>query len=342
MKRVVICSDGTWQTPNQDNATHVLEMARAVLPTAPDGTTQVVFYDWGVGTDNWLNRLVGGISGKGIDKNIRDCYRFLVHNYEDGDEIYLFGFSRGAYTVRSLAGLIRNCGILKKAKADKIDDAYALYRRRDADPKSKKAKKFRRKHSREATVRFIGVWDTVGALGIPLRGLSALTAQRYKFHDVKLSSRVPFAYHALSIDERRRPFRPSLWKAEPKPGQTVEQVWFAGVHSDVGGSLDPVLGMPSLDWMKERASYVGLALDETLAPPDEDECPPKAIKPAGWLGRTVARLRERLSQPRPIIGDGTQWVHPSALDHYASSPSGAPVNLAAYLAGPEARVYGEG
>ena len=123
MKRIVICSDGTWQTPNQDNATHVLEMARAVLPTARDGTTQVVFYDWGVGTDNWLNRMVGGISGKGIDKNIRDCYRFLAYNYQDGDEIYLFGFSRGAYTVRSLAGLIRNCGILTKAKAGKIDCA---------------------------------------------------------------------------------------------------------------------------------------------------------------------------------------------------------------------------
>ena len=339
MKRIVICSDGTWQTPNQDNATHVLEMARAVLPTAPDGTTQVVFYDWGVGTENWLNRLVGGISGKGIDKNIRDCYRFLAHNYEDGDEIYLFGFSRGAYTVRSLAGLVRNCGVLTKAEAGRLPEAYTMYRRHDAGPNSEVAKTFRSRNSREATVKFIGVWDTVGALGIPLCGLSALTAHRYKFHDVKLSSRVPFAYHALAIDERRRPFRPSLWEAQTKEGQTVEQVWFAGVHSDVGGSLDPVLGKPSFDWMKERASSAGLALDETLASPAE--CAPPTSKPDGLLGRTVARLRERLSQPRPIGGDDTQWVHPSALDHYASSPSGAPANLASYLARPDARIYGE-
>ncbi len=262
MKRIVICSDGTWQTPNQDNITHVLEMARAVLPTAPDGTAQVVFYDWGVGTESWINRLVGGVSGKGIDKNIRDCYRFLAHNYEDGDEIYLFGFSRGAYTVRSLAGLIRNCGILTKAEAGRLPEAYAMYRRHDAGPNSEVAKTFRSRNSREAMVRFIGVWDTVGALGIPLRGLSKLTAHRYEFHDVELSRYVQHASHALAIDERRGPFRPSLWQAKPKEGQIVEQVWFAGVHSDVGGSLDPALGMPSFDWMKERASSAGLALDE--------------------------------------------------------------------------------
>ena len=339
MKRVVICSDGTWQTPNQDNATHVLEMARAVLPTAPDGTTQVVFYDWGVGTDNWLNRLVGGISGKGIDKNIRDCYRFLVHNYEDGDEIYRFGFSRGAYTVRSLAGLIRNCGILTKAKADKIGCAYKLYRRREAGPDCAEAEDFRSEHSREATVKFIGVWDTVGALGIPLRGLSKLTAQRYKFHDVKLSRRVPYAYHALAIDERRRPFRPSLWEVQTNKGQIVEQVWFAGVHSDVGGAPDEELGNPSFDWMKDRASSAGLALGET--PVSSSECPNKANEPAGSLGRTVARLREGLAQPRPIGGDDTQWVHPSALTHYAGAPSGVPANLAVYLARSDARIYGE-
>ena len=124
MKRIVICSDGTWQTPRQANVTHVVEMARAVLPTAPDGTTQVVFYDASVGTEGWINRLVGGISGKGIQQNIRDCYRSLIYNYEDGDEIYLFGFSRSAYTVRSLAGLICNCGMLTKAGAVRQPEAY--------------------------------------------------------------------------------------------------------------------------------------------------------------------------------------------------------------------------
>ena len=268
MKRIVICSDGTWQTPRQPNTTHVVEMARVVLPTAPDGTTQVVFYDWGVGTEGWGNRLLGGLSGKGIEQNIRDCYRFVMHNYEDGDEIYLFGFSRGAYTVRSLAGLVRNCGVLKKKRASKLPCAYEMYRRRDAGPNSDEAQAFRATHSRETTIRFIGVWDTVGALGIPVRGLSRLTARRHEFHDVELSRYVKHACHALAIDERRGPFRPSLWRAEPKEGQLVEQVWFAGVHGDVGGSLDEGLGKPAFEWMKERASYAGLALDETPRVPD--------------------------------------------------------------------------
>ena len=132
MKRIVTCSDGTWQTPVQANTTRVIEMARAVLPTTPDAAVKVVFYGWGVGTESRANRLAGGISGKGIERNIRDCYRFLVHNYDDGDGIYLFGFSRGAYTVRSLAALIRNCGVLRKAEAGRLSEAYRMYCRNGA------------------------------------------------------------------------------------------------------------------------------------------------------------------------------------------------------------------
>ena len=341
MKRIVICSDGTWQTPVQANTTHVIEMARAVLPTAPDGTVQVVFYDWGVGTESWANRLAGGVSGKGIERNIRDCYRFLVHNYEHGDKMYLFGFSRGAYTVRSLAGLIRNCGVLRKAEAGRLPEAYRMYRRNDAAPDSEEAKTLRSAYSREATIEFIGVWDTVGALGIPLRGLSKLTAHRHEFHDVELSGYVKHGCHALAIDEWRRPFRPSLWQAQPKPGQIVEQVWFSGEHSDVGGSGNPALGKPAFAWMKERASDAGLVLDETtIFTPD---CPPTPTgnNLPGWLGRIGARVRGLMSEPRQIGGDGTQWVHPSARDRHASDASGVSANPAKYLASPEARIYGE-
>lgn len=356
MKRIVICSDGTWQTPNQEDTTHVVEMARAVLPSASDGTPQVVFYDWGVGTESWAIRLAGGISGKGIQRNIRDCYRFLMHNYEDGDEIYLFGFSRGAYTVRSLAGMIRNCGVLRKTEAARLEEAYSMYRRNDAAPNSDEAKRFRSACSREATITFIGVWDTVGSLGIPVKGLSKLTARRHEFHDVELTSYVKHACHALAIDENRGPFQPSLWKAQPKPGQIVEQVWFSGMHSDVGGTSDPKLGKPAFTWMKERASHSGLVLSETLA------TPARANEPVGPLARVITWLRELwniswrrasntkvvawifglLSQPRHIGGDGTQSVHPTARDRYINAPSGSPANLAKYLASPEASVYGEG
>ena len=334
MKRIVICSDGTWQTPNQKNPTHVVEMARTVSPTAPDGTTQVVFYDWGVGTEVWMRRIAGGISGQGIRRNIRDCYRFLVHNYEDGDEVYLFGFSRGAYTVRSLAGLIRNCGVLRKTEAAWIDEAYDMYCRNDAAPESEEAKRFRSAHSQDVSITFIGVWDTVGALGIPVRGLSKWTDSLRQFHDVELSSYVKYGCHALAIDERRGPFRPSLWQAKPKPGQIVEQVWFSGEHSDVGGAADPTLGEPALAWMKERASYAGLAFDSTPATPTPTQ-------KAGWLKQIMARLgrllaillaqasivtgvawlQRQLSPSRQIGLDETQSVHPSARDRYAGDPS---------------------
>ena len=344
MKRIVICSDGTWQRPGQAVPTQVTRLARAVLPKAPDGTAQVVFYDAGVGTEGgWLYRVLGGVSGRGLEKNIRDCYRFLVHNYEDGDEIYLFGFSRGAYTVRSLAGLVRNCGVLKNPEAERLPEAYKMYRRTDAAPDSKGPQAFRACYSREAEITFIGVWDTVGALGIPLRGLGKLTAHRHRFHDVELSRYVKHACHALAIGEKRGSFRPSLWEAKPKPGQTVEQVWFPGLHGDIGGTDDPSLGRAPLEWMKERASFAGLSLDQISE--DREIYPCAGIGPAGrWErgGNLVYKLWIRLfSHTRKIGCDKTQSVHPAALELYKANPSGAPGNLAAYLNGPEARVYGE-
>ena len=128
MKKIIICADGTWQSPESDSVTHILRIARGIAPEDTDGNKQIVFYDWGIGSDS--DALTGGITGKGIDKNILDCDRFLVHNYDPGDPLYLFGFSRGAYTVRSLAGLIGNCGIVRREHAAQITSAYALYRRR--------------------------------------------------------------------------------------------------------------------------------------------------------------------------------------------------------------------
>ncbi len=136
-------------------------------------------------------------------------------------------------------GLIRNSGLLHKRHAEKFGKAYELYRDRapSAHPDKEKAQEFVRDHSRRVLIKFVGVWDTVGALGIPMRGLRYLTYRRHKFHDMKLSSMVENAYHALAIDERRGPFKPSVWEGDAKEGQSVEQAWFAGVHSDIGGGL---------------------------------------------------------------------------------------------------------
>lgn len=158
-----------------------------------------------------------------------------MNNFSDGDEVFLFGFSRGAYTVRSTAGLMGKCGLLRKPQAQRFQQAYGLYRRRDPTADSPDVAAFRQAHFWEIDIKFIGVWDTVGALGVPFRGLRWLSRRTYEFPDTELSPRVKFGHHGIGIGERRGSFRPTLWTGAPKPGQVVEQGWFAGVHSDVGG-----------------------------------------------------------------------------------------------------------
>lgn len=239
-------------------------MARGIKPLAK-GVEQVVFYDWGVGTDR--KETTGGITGAGIDKNIQDCYRFIVHNFRKGDQLFLFGFSRGAYTVRSLAGFIRNCGILKRENADRIPEAYKLYRKRhkSSAPGAEKARRFRADYAvaDKTDIEFLGVWDTVGALGIPIPFLKGLQKYKYQFHDLEPSRIIKHARHAVSIDENREPFLPSLWKE--KEGIDLKQVWFAGVHSDIGGGYkDAGLSNCACKWMMKEAFACGLSFESYL------------------------------------------------------------------------------
>ena len=264
-KRIVICTDGTWNKPDQKHQgrrvpSNVVKMSRAVLPTAADGTVQITYYDSGVGTGTLTDKIIGGITGKGLSDNVIQAYRFLSHNYTPGDEIFLFGFSRGAYTARSLAGLVNKIGILPKKNIFFMAEAYALYEARDNQSETASFKN--EQQSQEADIKFIGVWDTVGALGIPTRFLGMLTRKKYTFHDVSLSARVKNGYHALAIDERRRPFRPSLWDGELQEDQHVEQRWFAGVHTNVGGGYDDGgLSNIALHWITECAQSHGLEVD---------------------------------------------------------------------------------
>nr|WP_180323081.1 DUF2235 domain-containing protein [Marinobacter adhaerens] len=262
MKNIVICADGTWQSPESNTSTHILRLAEGLAPVDGAGNQQVVFYDWGVGSEG--DKYSGGVTGNGIDKNIMDCYRFIVHNYDDGDALYLFGFSRGAYTVRSLAGLIRNCGILSRAHADKVGSAYSLYRQRGSTsaPVKQKAATFRAAYAVAdvSRIHFLGVFDTVGALGIPAPFLGTLGTSRYLFHDTEPSGIINHARHAVSIDENRQDFEPTLWK--PKAGVDLQQVWFAGVHTDIGGGYpDRALGDHAGLWMAREAQACGLALE---------------------------------------------------------------------------------
>lgn len=270
MRRLVVCADGTWNTAEQrtdgkPTPTNVTKMFRAVAPVdAKTGVSQLKYHQQGVGTRLGLDKWIGGGFGVGLSRNILDCYRWLIANYADGDEVFLFGFSRGAYTARSLAGMIRNCGLLEGDHGDKLPEAYQLYRDRTAAsrPGASAAAEFRRKYSREIGIKFIGVWDTVGALGIPGRTFNWITRDKYAFHDVTLSSFVENAFQALAIDERRKAFSPTLWTAAVQPDQRLEQVWFPGVHCDVGGGY-PECGLSDLTllWMADKASSCGLAFD---------------------------------------------------------------------------------
>jgi uncharacterized protein (DUF2235 family) len=264
MTRLIVCCDGTWNRADQPAPTNVRRICQAIDES--DG--QLVKYEPGVGT-RVLERIRGGAFGFGLSRNVKDCYAWLVEHYEPGDELFLFGFSRGAFTARSLAGLVRNSGILKRENAGMVDAAYKLYRSREPGnaPREENAARFRADNSHpDATIQFIGVWDTVGALGIPIDGFRPpLLTKRWSFHDTTLSSKVVNAYHAISIDERRRPFAPTLWIEKPgeppPPGQTVCQVWFAGVHADVGGGYpDRTLADIPLRWMADRAQQCGLRL----------------------------------------------------------------------------------
>ncbi|MFP5247850.1 MAG: DUF2235 domain-containing protein, partial [Thermoanaerobaculia bacterium] len=203
MKRLVICCDGTWNRADQVRkdgqpcVTNVLKIAVRIAKRDGD-MPQVIYYDQGVGTGNLVDKVSGGAFGEGLEANIHDAYRFLIANYEQGDEIYAFGFSRGAFTARSIVGMIRKCGILKREHADRYKPALDLYHS-DEHPDDPKPMQFREQNSiagkEEIPIRFIGVWDTVGALGIPVRGIAALQKDKFEFHDTQLTKIVKFAYH---------------------------------------------------------------------------------------------------------------------------------------------------
>ena len=271
MKRIVICADGTWNKPEEDlkddMPSNVLKLARAIKPIGRDKVPQQVFYDWGVGS--YYSKVVGGVTGHGLHKNIMDDYRYIVQNYSPGDEIYLFGFSRGAYTVRSLCGMINNVGIIKRPDANLIQAAFNHYKKPGKlhSVEGPKSVEFRKKHSHiSRNIKFVGVWDTVGAMGIPF-SVMGLFDKKDEFYDTKMGRNIKIARHALAIDEFRKDFDATIWK--DRENMDMKQVWFAGAHSDLGGGYKPdskgyLLSDIALDWMIREASNNGLTVEPHL------------------------------------------------------------------------------
>ena len=348
-KKLAVFCDGTWQDLRCEFPTNVVRLARSVSHHDPDGTPQIVYYDEGIGVAPGVNRfvdfgvkLIGGALGNGLDQKIMEAYLFLVLNYKPGDEIYVFGFSRGAHTARSLCGLIRKCGVLRREFVREVPSAIEHYRS-VSNPKSAEMVDFRQRYAhRKASgsedlrrmgepvetatpsteslaklyqyrpdesyrLMYLGVWDTVGALGIPKKYRLWKIPKRYSFYDTDASSLLASIRHAVAANEKRHEFDATTfanlrtlnlewakrtgWNvSDPDDERFVpyrlrpyQQQWFAGDHGAVGGGCEETkLSDIVLTWIAEGAANAGLALDyETGSELAEARRRPSPLGPLG-------------------------------------------------------------
>lgn len=270
-KPIFIFIDGSGK--RETNRTNVHQLYEAL-------DVEHKFYDRGVGSRRV--GIAGKAFGLGLAKRIRRGYRHLVEHYEPGDQVYLLGFSRGAYAVRSLANLVGHCGLVERAAAKElkrnIDLAYQLYRKnRSSSFDGSRARLQERAGLRELPIEFIGVWDTVGAVGRPTLARKAEKQTAHRYHRMTLHPGVRRAFHAVSIDDERAQFWPHLWDEEQAaPGQEIEQVWFPGVHSDVGGGYRDARALSniSLRWMIGKLPHRRLGLTGFMNSLEIDACAP--------------------------------------------------------------------
>ncbi|OOG61251.1 hypothetical protein B0E46_14720 [Rhodanobacter sp. B04] len=353
-RRLVLLFDGTWNKPESN--TNVERLRRLIAPRDAGGIEQLVNYIPGVGVKPGLTHLLGGAFGYGLSSNVIDGYRWLCATWQPGDELYLFGFSRGAYTARSLGGLIRKCGLLKRgadgnaSNAD-ISTAYDFYRDTTSKPDDPAAVTFRARHSIEIGIHFIGVWDTVGSLGIPdTASWFPYARSHYQFHDTELSKIVKYAYQALALDEHRADFAPAVWTRNPdsvKPGESltskkleqieVEQRWFIGSHSDVGGGNDrdgagrkpdPLPDL-SLAWLQRKAIGAGLACLEIMQPPADADSGVPRNSYAEFMSGIYKEFKPPFDR---CIGTGVnEKVDPSVWDRWLADASYRSPSLAQAL-----------
>lgn len=273
-KRLIVCCDGTWNDLEMRYITNVGLTAQALESVGADGVPQVLYYDDGVGAaEAGLGRTISGAFGVGLRRNMFEAYRFLCVNYEDGDEICLFGFSRGAYTVRTLAGMIGRCGLVRRKHLAQIPKAVDHYRAATPNDEGAQAKAatFKRRYAAPARVRLLGCWDTVGALGIPNKipwlPIDDWFRSQYEFHDTTLGAHIDLALHAVAIDEHRKEFDATLMERPSGGSVVLEQMWFPGDHGSVGGGTWEKRGLSNaaLKWMLGAAREHGVALGYDLS-----------------------------------------------------------------------------
>lgn len=366
MKRIVCSFDGTWDEPTDEaTLTNVVKLHRAISPYDSRGVQQVTHYEIGIATDGGgkgLGNFIKGAIGVEVGLRIQSAYKFVAETYEPGDEIHLFGFSRGAFEARSLGGLLSHVGLPRNPGASALLAAWTAYEtRRMAGGRTRIAAARETSHH-PVQIKCIGVWDTVGNLGIPLL-LAMRYNRRFAFHDVRLTPNVEVALHALAIDEPRGPFSPALWTMPKRqhlpPHQHVEQVWFPGSHCDVGGGREcSDLSDGALIWMASRAHQAtGLAFDfdrlEATARPNPLG---EQLWPSGRLYRLgnllpYLRLINQDTRAVPVLRRVTfgNWrtgplqrgrhsinerIHPSAIERFGKSVAvrrGEEVRVERYL-----------
>ena len=333
-QRLIIACDGTWNDLRMPALTNVARLCQSLLPEDTSGDKpipQVIYYDDGVGADaNGLTRLWKGAVGQGLDRLVYEAYRFICLNYKSGDELFLLGFSRGAYTARSVAGLIGRVGLVPRRHIAAIPSAMALYRQRSKvlQPTGE-LKSFQLTYGcKPAPITFLGCWDTVGALGIPnkseLLALDKISRRRYQFHDTTLGNHIQRAAHAVAIDEHRREFQPTLMQLGPnmKPSQ-LREVWFPGDHGCVGGGdlqKQPLANI-ALRWLVESAAEMGAPLAVDWSHLDDSAQP----NPLAAFSSNVDWLYSE--RARSLTHVPFSALHPSVLQRIRGNPNYRPRNL---------------
>jgi len=349
MKRLAVFLDGTWNAVGTN--TNVWRMRCLCADTGTDGITQLRFYH------NGVNGFIGGGWGKGLSENVCLAYDWIVDNYEDGDEIFIFGFSRGAFTARSLAGFIATCGLLKPGGPLGVNQLFDRYKLAENDRTIYKLRgmlekdlsleeKWLLKYSRETLIKVVGVWDTVGALGVPVFSIPGFSSSTFSWHHTGLRTPIQHGFHAVAIDEHRKKFAPTLWTIRTPVGgvpashrsmESVEQRWFVGAHANVGGGCyDDLLAQIPLKWMINRAESCGLTMKRHLDIDGSEMLSPISDSYKEFLHGAYCKVSKRFYRPigaNPIVqSDGShdtinETIDASVFERWRSDASYRPKNL---------------
>ena len=358
-KRLALFFDGTWNTPKDITRVHA---AHKLVKETP---AQKTAYFKGLGTAKG-QAFTGGIFARGLGKNVREGYQWLVENYEDGDEVFIFGFSRGSFTATSVLGMIMRFGLLRPGATLTTDDIFDRYEKWNEHPRLYSLRFEQKKgktdftpedqalldQSRRIKIKMLGIWDSVATIGFPVGNISRFSRKALKFHNPRASSLYENIYHALAVDEHRKGFRPTLFhdyirhtespeqilESRAKLETRVEQRWFCGAHGDIGGGDNVQVSNAPYGWILSHAENLGLELSGAIpvtlnlsAAPLNDSYKKflKGIYPILRLGRRYQRkIGARPTHKKDdLIEPIHETIDKSVFERWRADPNYRPKNL---------------